>query len=96
MCCVLQGAERVFPSPATKQRHGLVVSSKDQQQQRSRDSSPLGAHDLPLESLWAAGLDEGMGFPQRCSYANQRSVHSNNPGPSTPDDLWSERNASYR
>lgn len=87
MCCVLQGAERVFPSARLKHSNGpgggfgAVQSST--------------APDLPLESLWAAGLDEGMGFPQRCSYAHHTLAnlpnHSNN-----PDELWRERKLSYR
>lgn len=91
MCCVLQGAERVFPSNGGK--HGAGTGS-------SRGvSTSVGTQDLPLESLWAAGLDEDMGFPQRCSYANH---HTTLTSPATghasanPEELWRERNLSYR
>lgn len=101
MCCVLQGAERVFPSAGTgaggkhNSNNGATIGSK------ISNASSNGAQDLPLESLWAAGLDEGMGFPQRCSYANHHSAslissttgHSN----TYPEELWRERNhATYR
>lgn len=97
MCCVLQtGAERVFPTRSKLQQQRLAQDSKDEFEDQG---SPL--HDLPLESLWAAGLDDGMGFPQRCSYANQRSHNANNIGAaaaaaSTPEDGWLPRNTSYR
>lgn len=113
MCCVLQGAERVFPSSSSARqgKHAQLLAAKESQQQQQQQQheyggggSPLDAHDLPLESLWAAGLDDGMGFPQRCSYANQRSAnaissmgnHLGNHVASTPEDVWVERNANYR
>ncbi|KOX71072.1 hypothetical protein WN51_03613 [Melipona quadrifasciata] len=91
MCCVLQGAERVFPSNGGK--HGAGTGGN-----RGVGTS-VGTQDLPLESLWAAGLDEGMGFPQRCSYANHHSTLANTAishASTNPEDLWKERNLSYR
>lgn len=91
MCCVLQGAERVFPSNGGK--HGSGTGSS-----RGMGTS-VGTQDLPLESLWAAGLDEGMGFPQRCSYANHHTTLANTATGHTttnPEELWKERNLSYR
>ncbi|KYM99703.1 hypothetical protein ALC62_09321, partial [Cyphomyrmex costatus] len=92
MCCVLQGAERVFPSVGNGGKHGTGVGSG-----KGAGDTPVGAQDLPLESLWAAGLDEGMGFPQRCSYANQHttlvaSSSMSHTSPVNPDELWRERN----
>ncbi|KYQ58953.1 hypothetical protein ALC60_02109 [Trachymyrmex zeteki] len=92
MCCVLQGAERVFPSVGNGGKHGTGVGSG-----KGAGDTPVGAQDLPLESLWAAGLDEGMGFPQRCSYANQHttlaaSSSMSHTSPANPDELWRERN----
>ncbi|XP_076480576.1 uncharacterized protein LOC143302416 [Bombus vancouverensis nearcticus] len=91
MCCVLQGAERVFPSNGGK--HGAGTGGN-----RGVGTS-VGTQDLPLESLWAAGLDEGMGFPQRCSYANHHSTLTNTAmghATTNPEELWKERNLSYR
>lgn len=86
MCCVLQGAERVFPSNGGK--HGAGTGNN-----RGIGTS-VGTHDLPLESLWAAGLDDGMGFPPRCSYANHHTATSH--ASTNPEELWKERNLSYR
>lgn len=86
MCCVLQGAERVFPSAANGGKHGTGTGSG-----KGTGGTPVGSQDLPLESLWAAGLDEGMGFPQRCSYANHHTTLVAN-----PDELWRERNMPHR
>ncbi|XP_071568084.1 uncharacterized protein [Temnothorax nylanderi] len=96
MCCVLQGAERVFPSVGNGGKHGTGAGSG-----KGTGDTPVGAHDLPLESLWAAGLDEGMGFPQRCSYANQHttlaaSSSASHTSPANPDELWRERNFPHR
>jgi len=96
MCCVLQGAERVFPSVGNGGKHGTGAGSG-----KGAGDTPVGAHDLPLESLWAAGLDEGMGFPQRCSYANQHttlaaSSSMSHTSPANPDELWRERNLPHR
>ncbi|KYN29242.1 hypothetical protein ALC57_01365 [Trachymyrmex cornetzi] len=96
MCCVLQGAERVFPSVGNGGKHGAGVGSG-----KGAGDTPVGAQDLPLESLWAAGLDEGMGFPQRCSYANQHtslaaSSSTSHTSPANPDELWRERNFPHR
>lgn len=96
MCCVLQGAERVFPSTGNGGKHGTGTGSG-----KGAGGTPVGAQDLPLESLWAAGLDEGMGFPQRCSYANQHTTlvttsATNHTSPANPDELWRERNLPHR
>lgn len=89
MCCVLQGAERVFPSGAGA-RQGMIGDGGP----GARGDPSSGSTELPLESLWAAGLDEGMGFPRRCSYAHHGLAsipnHSNN-----PDELWRDRKLSY-
>lgn len=95
MCCVLQGAERVFPSVGNGGKHGTGTGSG-----KGAGDTPVGAQDLPLESLWAAGLDEGMGFPQRCSYANQHTLaassSTSHTSPSNPDEFWRERNLPHR
>lgn len=97
MCCVLQGAERVFPSTGTGGKHGTGTGDG-----KGIGGTPVTAQDLPLESLWAAGLDEGMGFPQRCSYANQHSTlaatpaAANHTSPVNPDEIWRERNLTHR
>ncbi|EZA51955.1 hypothetical protein X777_09270 [Ooceraea biroi] len=97
MCCVLQGAERVFPSAGNGGKHGTGAGGG-----KVIGGTPVNAQDLPLESLWAAGLDEGMGFPQRCSYANQHSTlaatsaTANHASPANHDELWRERNLTHR
>ncbi|KAJ8672957.1 hypothetical protein QAD02_004218 [Eretmocerus hayati] len=99
MCCVLQagGAERVFPSSCSPTSKRLqLLQLKDSRTLQDEDgSSPATAHDLPLESLWAAGLDDGMGFPRRCSYANQRSANAVNANGAagSSDTGWRERRA---
>ncbi|KAH0949124.1 hypothetical protein HN011_010259, partial [Eciton burchellii] len=96
MCCVLQGAERVFPSAGNGGKHGSAAGGG-----KGISGTPVSTQDLPLESLWAAGLDEGMGFPQRCSYANQHSTlaatsaAASHASPANPDELWRERNLTH-
>lgn len=92
MCCVLQGAGRVCPSSMRDKHHDGSTPSD-----RGGCNTSLATNDLPLESLWAAGLDEGMGFPQRCYYANHRTIPIT---PTTPnkntEQIWHERNTPYR
>ncbi|KAI4485001.1 hypothetical protein M0802_012872 [Mischocyttarus mexicanus] len=102
MCCVLQSAERVFPSNKNGGKHGRLGSTTlGNANDIANRSSNTGPQDLPLESLWAAGLDDGMGFPQRCSYANHglgglvnsMSASSTN---GHSEDIWKERTIGHR
>nr|XP_050859062.1 uncharacterized protein LOC127067776 isoform X2 [Vespula vulgaris]XP_050859063.1 uncharacterized protein LOC127067776 isoform X2 [Vespula vulgaris] len=101
MCCVLQGAERVFPSNKNGGKHGLGSTTLGNANDIANRTSNTGPQDLPLESLWAAGLDDGMGFPQRCSYANHglgglvnsMSASSTN---GHNEDVWKERTIGHR
>ncbi|KAK2581419.1 hypothetical protein KPH14_005095 [Odynerus spinipes] len=100
MCCVLQGAERVFPSNKNGGKHGLGATTLGNAGGAANRTSNAGPQDLPLESLWAAGLDDGMGFPQRCSYANHGLGLVNSASATATnghtEDVWKERTIGHR